>query len=183
MAPNNSTAERDGNIDVSILNYCHYFEQHRFWWLDVIKIHVFFVCSFDFFCTQFTMDPSQYLELVIESLTHVETTVQLLRTAVTILYKHATFDSNQKIQTPNMMQLNTSRIAMASVNASLKPTRTQKPKPKPSRSTMINRNFGNENTQHSTDRTLRYSKGKVLFCSVSLCLDEVNTEDIWIYYV
>lgn len=71
------------------------------------------------------MEPSQYLRLVDESLSDGLTSVHLLRSSVMSLYEHASFDPNQKIQTPNMALLIAFRNAMANVNESLGPIETQ----------------------------------------------------------
>lgn len=100
------------------------------------------------------MEPSQYFRLVVESLSHVQTTVQLLRTAVTTLYEHASFEPNKKIQMPNMMQLNNSIVKMSNGNVLLKPTEAQ------TTNLRGTTNLRNEDLQHSTGETIRYSRGK-----------------------
>lgn len=105
------------------------------------------------------MEPIEHLRLVVESLSHVETTVQLLRAAVTTLYEHASFMPSQIMQTPNLMQLYAYSVAMANVNTSLKPAEAPKA-PNAYRPTMENQNFGIENIQQPTDKTIRYTDGK-----------------------
>lgn len=106
------------------------------------------------------MEPREHLRLVVESLSHVETTVQLLRTAVTTLFEHASFMPSQIMQTPNLMQLYAYSVAMANVNASLKPAEVQVPNAYRSTVVMKKQNFGIENVQQPTDKTIRYTDGK-----------------------
>lgn len=63
--------------------------------------------------------------MAIDSLSMMENNVRILRTVVTTLYEHATFDPNKRIVVPDTEQLNNSMIVLANGNVSLRPTEAQ----------------------------------------------------------
>lgn len=69
----------------------------------------------------FKMDASDYMQLIVQALSNMEATAQLLRTAVSTLCEHATFEPNKKILLqPAEVKLIESIRAMALNNVSLK---------------------------------------------------------------